>query len=303
MPKTPEKELLGKAISYTLKIWPRLTVYLEDGNVPISTTYVVAPTDAAFNDFISPMTNPVFFEDPRTLSELRFIFLQHKVPIAAGGEDVLLYAMQVRAALNDRVSIIVTKDGFLPHRTRWFGTVGPTSNIGLKMNFLADVENQRLLTGGITYELPIGSTRTLRLGNGDGTINLFATYGEQVGCHGHWLSGMGVILPADGEEESSWWYWSNHLDYHMGRGIYALGELNWYNWFNSGTGGIPGVEGLDLFNFGSTAVVGNNIITGAFGFKYKPYDDMELGIAWEAPLSGRRDIIDNRLTVDAILRF
>jgi len=40
MPKTPEKGLLGKAISYTLKIWPRLTVYLEDGNVPISTTYV-----------------------------------------------------------------------------------------------------------------------------------------------------------------------------------------------------------------------------------------------------------------------
>jgi hypothetical protein len=261
-----------------------------------------APTDAAFNDFISPMTNPVFFEDPRTLSELRFIFIQNKVPIAALGGDFQLMAVQVRAALNDRASIIVTKAGYFTSSNPLVRDGWSDVNIGLKYNFLADVENQRLLTGGITYELPVGSTRTIQ-GNGDGTINLFATYGEQVGYHGHWLSSMGVILPADGDEESSWWYWSNHLDYHMGRGIYALGELNWYDWFNSGTGGIPGVEGLDLFNFGSSAVVGNDIITGAFGFKYKPYDDMELGIAWEAPLSGRRDIIDNRLTVDAILRF
>ena len=39
-PKTPEKSLLGKAISYTLNIWPRLLVYLEEGDLPISTTYV-----------------------------------------------------------------------------------------------------------------------------------------------------------------------------------------------------------------------------------------------------------------------
>ena len=45
------------------------------------------------------MTNPVFFEDPRTLTEARMIFFQHKVPAAAGGGDVQLYAVQLRAAL------------------------------------------------------------------------------------------------------------------------------------------------------------------------------------------------------------
>lgn len=37
-----------------------------------------------FDDFISPVSNPFFFEDPRNLSEVRAMFLQHKVPLAAG---------------------------------------------------------------------------------------------------------------------------------------------------------------------------------------------------------------------------
>ena len=72
-----------------------------------------APTNACFNDFVSPMTNPTFFEDPRTLSEARLIFLNQKVPLTALGGDVQLFALQIRAALNDRVSIIATKDGYI----------------------------------------------------------------------------------------------------------------------------------------------------------------------------------------------
>lgn len=59
------------------------------------------------------MTNPVFFEDPRTLTEARLIFLNHKVPGAAAGGNVKLVACQLRAALTYRLSIIATKDGFI----------------------------------------------------------------------------------------------------------------------------------------------------------------------------------------------
>ncbi|MEZ6134687.1 MAG: hypothetical protein R3C53_07240 [Pirellulaceae bacterium] len=45
---------------------------------------LVKHSDRCFDDFISPMTNPVFFEDPRTLSEVRFIFLNHELPAALG---------------------------------------------------------------------------------------------------------------------------------------------------------------------------------------------------------------------------
>ena len=55
----------------------------------------VAHSDKCFADFLSPMTNPVYFEDPRTLSEARFIFLHHKVPTAAGGGEIDLLALQL----------------------------------------------------------------------------------------------------------------------------------------------------------------------------------------------------------------
>lgn len=58
-----------------------------------------------------------------------------------------------------------------------------------------------------------------------------------------------------------------------------------------------------MFNFGSTGVAGNDIATGAFGAKYKPNRHVETGVAWELPLTERRDILDNRLTVDAIVRY
>lgn len=43
-------------------------------------------SDHCFDDFVSPMTNPIFFEDPRTLTELRPIYMHHKLPQGLGGE-------------------------------------------------------------------------------------------------------------------------------------------------------------------------------------------------------------------------
>ena len=50
-------------------------------------------------------------------------------------------------------------------------------------------------------------------------------------------------------------------------------------------------------------VAGNDIVTGAVGAKYKHSAYSEIGLAWEVPLTDRRDIIDNRLTVDWIIRY
>lgn len=66
------------------------------------------PSDHCFDDFISPMSNFVFFEDPRTLTELRPIFLSHQLPDSIGGGDVQLYAAEFRIALTDRLSLIAS---------------------------------------------------------------------------------------------------------------------------------------------------------------------------------------------------
>ena len=59
----------------------------------------------------------------------------------------------------------------------------------------------------------------------------------------------------------------------------------------------------DLFNFGSGSVAGNDVVTGAFGLKCKPSSQSELGIAWELPLTERRDVCENRLAFDWIWRY
>ena len=262
----------------------------------------IQPSEPCFADWISPISNPVFFEDPRTLTEARAIFLHHEVPQAAGGGDIQLYALQLRLALSDRLSIIATKDGYAVSsnpliRDGW-GDIGG----GLKYNLIRNVEQERLLSAGVTYETPSGSPRTLQ-GNGSGEFNFFLTGGIEIADDWHWLSDAGFRIAANNNEESSSFYWSNHLDRRFAGCWYGIAEFNWFHWVANGEGGIPGVEGVDLFNFGSSGVAGNDIVTGAFGLKYKPSFDYEIGAAWEIPLTEREDVFENRLNVNFIRRF
>ncbi|MFN8708839.1 MAG: hypothetical protein ACK50J_19330, partial [Planctomyces sp.] len=260
-------------------------------------------SDHCFDDFISPMTNPVFFEDPRTLTEARLIYLNHNVPGALGGGNVQLFAMQLRAALTDDLSIIATKDGYAISDTPLVDDGWADVSAGLKLNVYKSVETQTIASVGTTYEIPMGSNRTLQ-GNGDGEFHFFATGGTEILESTHWISATGLRLPVDQNDESTLMYWSNHLDRKIGNtGFYFLGECNWYHWLADG-GAFPlPVEGLDLFNLGSTGVDNNNIVTGALGVKYKPSGNTEIGAAWEVPLTDREDILKDRFTVDYIFRY
>ena len=48
---------------------------------------------------------------------------------------------------------------------------------------------------------------------------------------------------------------------------------------------------------------GDDIVTGGYGVKYKPNDCLEIGLAYEIPYTERRDIIQDRLTLDLIVRY
>ncbi|MEQ1825794.1 MAG: hypothetical protein ABL921_07595, partial [Pirellula sp.] len=78
-------------------------------------------------------------------------------------------------------------------------------------------------------------SRTLQ-GNGDGVLDVFMSGGARIGQSAHWITGTGLILPMDSQEENQIWYWSNHLDKKLGgSNFYALTELNWYNYLKSGS--------------------------------------------------------------------
>lgn len=265
---------------------------------------LIKPSDHCYDDFISPITNPVFFEDPRNLTEARIIFLNHWLPNALGGGDVQLIAAQFRAAITDRLSIVAAKDGFIiaedtaPLDDGWADLA-----VGLKYNLYADPCCGTLLSAGASYELPIGSTRALQ-GNGDGEFHLYLTGGKRIGSEAHWLSATGFRLPVDTTDENQVWYWSNHLDRHIGCGFYLLGEVNWYHTMKSGgQAAFNNLNGVDLFNFGGTNTAGNDIVTGALGVKYKPNGNREIGIAYETHLTDRRGVLEDRLTIDYIIRY
>lgn len=263
---------------------------------------IIKPSDHCFDDFISPMTNPTHFEDPRNLTEARFIYLRHKVPQAAAGGEINLFALQLRAAITDRLSVIVTKDGYISSTNPLVDDGWADVAAGLKYNLLRDPAGQGLLSIGGTYELSNGSTRSLQ-GNGDGVFNFFLSGAQKLTDRANYIGAFGVRLPRDTVAETSMMFWSHHVDRRVTERLYLLAEANWFHWLDSGAGGIPGVEGGDIFNFGSTNVTGNDIVTTAVGAKFKPSRHQELGVAIEFPVTDRQDALDNRLTFDWIIRY
>jgi hypothetical protein len=272
---------------------------------------VIAHRDCCFDRFISPQSNPLFFEDPRTLTELRVHVVHHNIPgdqpVLLGGE-ARFFAVQARAALTERLSIIATKDGYIDLDTNNPALGDPDGwadvTAGLKYNLLRDPCSQSLVSAGLTYEIPLGTNKVLQ-GYSDGEFHAFLTGGTLLLPNAHWLSGTGFRLPVNDSDRSQMWYWSNHFDYEFRPGWYAVYEVNWFHWLKSGNGdlGTSGFEGNDLFNLGSTNVAGNDIVTMAVGARYKPRANMELGAAYEFPATERRDLLQDRIYFDMIVRY
>ena len=185
-----------------------------------------------------PVTNPVYFENPRTVTEARLLVLHHRVPMSALGGNIDLVGVQLRAALTDRFSVIATKTGFIASSNPVIEDGWADINAGVKYTLFSNPKAQRLLSVGMTYELPIGSTQSQQ-GNGGGLFDLFVTGGFAVG---EWqaMSASGLLLPADRTAESSMWFWSNHLSRRIGNtNFHFLGEANWYHWLGAGETRLP----------------------------------------------------------------
>ena len=264
---------------------------------------LIRPTDTRFNNFITPVSNPVFFEDPRNTSEARGLFINHTIPGSLGGKQAQVYAMQLRASLTENLSFIATKDGYIVSQNPLLDDGFADVAAGLKYLFYKDAESQTLLSGGLTYALPIGSTQSLQ-GRCSGEFNIFANAGTEFLPNWHYVTATGFRLPSDSQLGNQIWYWSNHIDWQIGGGpLYLFTEDNWYHYM-SGASGLPlPIGGMDLFNLGATGIGGQNCVTGAWGVKYKPASNMELGVAYELPYTSRHDLMQNRITVDFIIRY
>ncbi|MBI2823980.1 MAG: hypothetical protein HYX69_04725 [Planctomycetia bacterium] len=263
------------------------------------------PSDHCFDRFISPLSNPFFFEDPRALTEIRGIFFDNSLPNTIDGGDVQFWGAQVRGRVTDRLSVIAPRLGYFQVNQ---GVGGAPSGflsapVGVKGTLLRDVDNQFLLSGGITYFIP-GSISALPT-FGDGDFHFFLTGGKQIFGRGHWLSGTGFRIPVNSNWGTQMWYWSNQWDYELPGHLYPLFGVNWFHWMRSSTGPLNtgGITALDILNLPSQGVAGSNVVSAVVGGRWKPNGHVEIGSGFEFPLTDNRDILRNRVYADLILRY
>ena len=70
-----------------------------------------------------------------------------------------------------------------------------------------------------------------------------------------------------------------------------------------GVGGVVNSEGYDLINFGAPQADGETYVTLAAGFRTHITDNIDLGFGYEWAVTSPEGLFDDRITVDAIVRF
>ena len=260
----------------------------------------------ALKNMISPVSNPVNFEDPRIMSDIRPIYAHHKIDneFVTGGGNVNILALQARFAVTDRLAIIATKDGYVDLNPK--GVVAKDegfANIaaGLKYALHMDSSAGEIVTAGLRYEFPVGEKEVLQ-GEGDGIINPFLSAAM---ASGDWnfMGYTGVRAPVD-SEDSAFIDAALHVDYRMGD-FYPLMELNYFYVMDEGKRLPIADEGQDFFNLGASNSDGESMLTYAVGARYKIAENVSFGAAYEIPLDrseGTR-ITDWRITTDFVINF
>lgn len=272
-------------------------------------------SDHVFDGLISPVTNPFLFEDPRSLTEIRPIFMYQQVPGRqpdfAGG-NIWYFGTQARVAFTDRLSFVFNKLGGIsvnPGGGSVFdGQTGFAELwLGPKYTFIRNEDAGRVMAGGLQFQVPVGSKGTFQ---DTGSLSLvpYLSYAENFGRD--WSIGSINTMLGTGYSvsvnrlRSDYYYLSGHLDLDWcnRHKFYPLTELNWLVYTSNGTSVPIGSEGRDLINFGGQAK-GTGLLTWAIGARYKISESAQVGAAFELPIAGRRDLFSYRFTLDFILRY
>jgi hypothetical protein len=262
------------------------------------------PAKTSWSDeLLTPVANPIFFESPDIGSELRPIYVYHRLNDKFLPGDVQLMALQFRLALTERLALIATKDGYMTIRPDAGGDLEGWADIGggLKYALIDDQESKFILTPGVKFELPTGDSDVFQ-GNGDGEFDLFVSAAK--GFEKLQLMGtLGVRLPLDDDEETSQMHYSLQLAYANCQWFKPFVALNGYTVLSEGTGPAIGSEGYDVINFGTSNAGGETQIVLGAGFRSSLSKSLDLGVAYEKDVTHDDGIFDDRLTVDVIWKF
>ena len=274
---------------------------------------------------ISPVANPIYFEDPRVTTEVRPIYMYHSLPSTfdfAGGSlplggKVQVMAVQARYALTDRLGLIASKDGYImfqPGHT-YAGTAVKHAYgwgdlaAGLKYVIYDNRDQQFIVTPGFTLTLPTGSEAVFQ-GHDKGDWNLFVS-AEKGFDQFHATANAGFIIPNDFSKSTSQMHYSLQLDYYACQYFIPFAVMNGYTVLTDSSGqssqslnAVPlNREGYDLINFGSAKASGATQLTVGGGARSRVMKNVDLGVAYEVGVANPVGIFESRVTVDMIWRF
>lgn len=274
-------------------------------------------SDHKYDFFVSPVSNPFYFEDPRALTEVRPVFIWEQtprsVPIYNGGDNVFA-GLQARVAFTDWLSLVVNKLGWTwsePH----LGTVVDGSEfaphvgfsevwLGPKITFWRG--EKALAAAGLTFAIPAGSSKVFQ-NTGSLSLAPYVSYGLNFwpSSYGsfNFLTTAAYSIGFD-DRRTDYFVGSFHLDYGILNRFYPLVELNWYQYTMTGGTRTLSFEGADLFNFGSKDVSGNGELSVAIGARIKLSDHIQTGFTTEWGLINKdRSLNEFRVTADMIFRY
>jgi hypothetical protein len=312
----------------TLSAFGLLSSFVLAGTVAVETSKPVATACSdGFAQARRPISNPTLFDLALPTTNIHPIFIYQGLPdqvTTAGGAklpvggDFEVYALQFEYALNERLSIVATKDGYIdlnPDKTLSSETGFANLGAGLKYAFILNPDTGTAVSGTATFELPTGNSDVFQ-GEGDGAINLILS-GLKLVDQWQFAGGLGVQLPFSNEQSSTGWL-SAHASYEVCKYFIPLVEVNWFHVMDAGngTGNFPkqvgglvpaaiDFEGGDLLNLGVDNSGSNrDFVSAAFGFRSRLSDSIDVGAAYEIPLTDdESSLMEDRVTLDLIWHF
>jgi hypothetical protein len=318
-----EPKVKGKNDGFFTGLFDRLTGRRNDDALPADLKVVEVDgvkrwweSDRKYANFISPVSNPFFAEDPRTLTEVRPIVLYQKIPNNEGlfrGGNAWFFGGQARLAVGERWSVVVNKVGgqsFNPGRDSLLagGTGLSELWVGPKFVLLRNPDTQTLVSVGTTFQIPLGSSGVYQDTGKLSIVPYVSAAQRLMGFSWGTFQGMGTAgySISTTRDRSDFFFASAHLDFDVGNlhRFYPLAELNWFAYTTDGRERpFMASVGRDLANFGGPAK-GNNLLTWALGGRFRTKNGLwEVGAAYEGRLFGPRGLFDGRVTVDLIMRF
>jgi hypothetical protein len=213
--------------------------------------------------------------------------------------------VQLRYAVNDRLALLATKDGYMEidPKVRGAKTERGWNDIGagLKYALYRNDAQQLQITPGLTFEIPIGDDEVFQ-GNGDGEFNLFVSAVKGFNNF-HLTANVGVRAPIDMDEETANVRYALMADYYTCQWFIPFASINAVTTISEGDTLPLDSEGFDVVNFGSSRAEGRTQAAWGVGFRSRLHDRVDLGFAYEQGFTPNDDIFKDRFTVDLIWRF